>query len=167
MSEQGTETPAPAVQQNGFAPARVEAPTPSFSADVSETPEAVRASAEKTIAQFRDAYAQTRQTFEEATAAVEASLEQANRGSAELNAKVMELAQRNVNAGLDLARKLASVRSQTEAMELQAGFMREQFDAMQSQAEEMQQLGARIATEASQPFQQQVTRAVTRFTSSA
>ncbi|RIA55441.1 phasin family protein [Dichotomicrobium thermohalophilum] len=167
MSEQWTNTPAPGAQDTGFSPAQVAAPTPNFSAEVGETPEAIRAYAEKTLAQLRESYTQARQAMEDATAAMEASLDQATKGSTELNNKVMELTQRNLNAGFEFARKLASVRTQTEAMELQAGFMREQMNAIKTQAEEIQQLSARIATDASQPFQQQVTRTVSRFASSA
>ncbi len=165
MSEQWTNAPATSGHESGFAPAQVAAPTPNFSADVGETPEAIRAYAEKTISQLRESYAQTRQAMEDATAAMEASLDQAAKGSAELNSKVMEMAQRNMNAGFEFARKLASARTQTEAMELQTGFLREQLDAMKVQAEEIQQLSARIATDASQPFQQQVSRTMSRFTS--
>jgi phasin len=167
MSEQWTNTPAPAGQDTGFSPAQVAAPTPNFSADMGEAPEAVRAYAEKTIGQLRESYTQARHAMEDATAAMEASLDQATKGSSELNNKVMELAQRNVNAGFEFARKLASAQSQTEAMELQTGFMREQLNTMKAQAEEIQQLSARIATDASQPLQQQVTRAVSRFASTA
>ena len=71
--------------------------------------------------------------------------------------------ERNLGAGFEFARKLASARTQTEAMELQSGYVREQFDALKAQSEEIQQLSTRIATEASQPLQQQVTRTVTRF----
>jgi phasin len=167
MSEQWTNTPESGTPDSGFTPAQVSAPTPNFGVEAGETPEAIRAYAEKTIAQLRDSYAQTRQAMEDATAAMEASLDQASKGSSELNAKVMEMAQRNMSAGFEFARKLASARTQTEAMELQAGFMREQFEAMKTQSEEIQQLSARIATDASQPLQQQVTRTVGRFASSA
>lgn len=167
MSEQWAKTGAPDGQDTGFAPAQVAAPTPNFGAEVGETPEAIRAHAEKTIIQLRESWSQARQAMEDATAAMEASIDQASKGSAELNSKVMEMAQRNMSAGFELARKLANARTHTEAMELQAGFMHEQLDAMKSQAEEIQKLSARIATDASQPLQQQVTRTVGRFATSA
>jgi len=169
MSEQWTSnTPASTnLNESGFAPAEVAEPAPNFGQQAGETPEAFRAYAEKTIAQLRESYKQTRQAMEDTTVAMEASLEQANRGTAEFNSKVMELAERNMKAGFDFARKLASAQTQTEVMELQAGFMREQLDTLKAQAEEMQQLGTRIASDASQPIQQQMTRTVSRFASSA
>ncbi len=169
MSEQSTHnTPASTnLHDTGFAPARVAEPTPEFGAQVGETPEAVRAYAEKTLAQLRDSYAKAHQTMEDATAAMEASLDKASKGTAEFNSKVMELAERNMNAGFEFARRLAGAQTQTEAMELQAGFMREQLDALKTQADEIQQLSTRIATDASQPLQQQMTRTVERFSSSA
>jgi len=162
-------TPDTTTQNTGFTPAQVAAPTPQpqYEASSDDGQEAVRAYAEKSISQLRASYAQARQAMEDSTAALEASLESASKGTLEFNTKVMEMAQRNVNAGFEFARKLASARSQTEAMELQAGFMREQLDTIKTQAEEIQQLGARITNDASQPLQQQVTRTVSRFATSA
>lgn len=167
MSDFPTYPSTPDQQDHGFAPSQVAAPTPNYGASTHETPEQIRAYAEKTITQLREAYAQARQAMEDATTAMEASLDSASKGTAEFNTKVMEMAQRNVNAGFEFARKLASARSQSEALELQASFMREQLETLKAQSEEIQQLGARIATDASQPLQQQVTRTVGRFASSA
>jgi len=167
MSDYPTGMPATGTQDAGYTPVPVSAPTPNFSEQAGEAPEAVRAYAEKSIVQLRDSYAQARQAMEDATTAMETSLDQASKGAAEFNSKVIEMAQRNVNAGFEFARKLASARTQTEAMELQAGLMREQLDSLKAQAEEIQQLGARIATDASQPIQQQVSRTVSRYASSA
>jgi len=166
MSEQWTNASVPGAQETGFAPAQAVAPTPNFGAGSGDTPEAVRAYAEKTIAQLRGSYVQAREALEDATVAMETSLDQATKGSVELNNKMVEMAQRNINAGFEFARKLASVRSHTEALELQAGFMREQMDAMKAQAEEIQKLSTRIATDASQPLQQQVSRTANRFATS-
>ena len=160
-------TPDTTTQNTGFTPAQVAAPTPHYEASSDDSQEAVRAYAEKSISQLRASYTQARQAMEDSTSALEASLEHASKGTLEFNTKVMEMAQRNVNAGFEFTRKLASARSQTEAMELQAGFMREQLDAIKTQAEEIQQLGARITSDASQPLQQQVTRTVSRFATSA
>jgi len=166
MSDYPTTTPASvSTYESGFATAPATAAAQSFSEQAGEAPEAVRAYAEKTIAQLRDTYAQTRQSMEEATRALESSLDQASKGTSEFNTKVVEMAQRNVNAGFDFARKLAGARTQAEAIELQTAFMRQQLDAVKAQAEEIQQLTARIATDASQPFQQQFSRTVSRYTS--
>jgi len=166
MSDFPTTTPASVNSyETGFATAPATQSVQSFAEQAGETPEAVRAFAEKTIAQFRETYAQTRQSMEEATRALEVSLEQASKGTSEFNTKVMEMAQRNVNSGFDFARKLASARTQAEAVELQTAFMRQQLDAVKAQAEEIQQLTARIATDASQPFQQQFSRTVGRYAS--
>jgi len=168
MSEQWTSTPASTnMHDSGFAPAQVAEPVPNYADQAAATPEAVRAYADKTIAQLRESYAQARQAMEDATAAMEASIDKASKGTAEFNTKVIEMTERNMSAGFEFARKLASARTQAEAMEVQAGFMREQLDVLKAQSEEIQQLSSRIATDASQPLQQQVTRTVSRFSSSA
>ncbi|MFP3921140.1 MAG: phasin family protein [Dichotomicrobium sp.] len=168
MNTDPTSTPASTnPHETGFSPAQVAAPTPNFGEQAGDAPEAVRSYAEKTLSQLRESYAQARQAMEEATAAMETSLEQASKGTTEFNTKVMEMTQRNVNAGFEFARKLAGARTQAEAMELQASFLRDRLDALKAQSEEIQQLGARIATDASQPFQQQVSRTVSRYASNA
>lgn len=168
MTTDPTSTPASTnADETGFTPAQVATPTPNFGEQAGEAPEAIRAYAEKTITQLRESYAQARQAMEDATAAMETSLEQASKGTTEFNTKVMEMTQRNVNAGFEFARKLAGARTQAEAMELQAGFMRDQLEALKAQSEEIQQMSARIATDASQPLQQQVSRTVSRYASSA
>jgi len=131
MSDFPTTTPASVNSyETGFATAPATQSVQSFAEQAGETPEAVRAFAEKTIAQFRETYAQTRQSMEEATRALEVSLGQASKGTSEFNTKVMEMAQRNVNSGFDFARKMASARTQAEAVELQTAFMRQQLDAV-------------------------------------
>lgn len=162
-------TTTPSVSTNGhetgFAPAQVASPEPDFGKQATETPEAFRAYAEKSIAQLRDSYTQAREALDEVTAAFEASLDHASKGTSEFNVKVMEIAQRNVNTGFDFARKLAGARTGAEAIELQSSFMRQQFDTLKAQAEEIQQLTARIATDASEPIQQQVSRTIGRYAS--
>lgn len=166
MSEFPTTTPASVnTYETGFAHTPAAAPAQSFGAQASEAPEAFRAYAEKAIAQMRESYAQARQSLEDATRALEASVEQAGKGTSEFNVKVMEMAQKNVNSGFDFARKLAGARTQAEAIELQTAFVRQQFDAVKTQAEEIQQLAARVATDASQPIQQQFSRTVGRYAS--
>jgi phasin len=166
MNDYPTSTPASVnTYETGFATPPAVAPAQSFGAQAEDTPEAVRAYAEKTIAQFRDAYAHTRLSMEEATKALETALEQTGKGTSEFSTKVMEMAQKNANSGFDFARKLASARTQAEAVELQTAFMRQQFDTVKAQAEEIQQLTARIATDASQPIQQQFSRTVGRYAS--
>jgi len=165
MNDFPTTTPASvSTYDSGFAQTPA-APVQNFAEQAEETPEALRAYAEKTIAQMRESYAQARESLEDATRALEAALEQAGKGTSEFNVKVMEMAQNNVNSGFDFARKLASARTQAEAVELQTAFVRQQFDAAKAQAEEIQQLAARVATDASQPIQQQFSRSLGRYAS--
>ena len=168
MSDYPTTTPASVGSyEGGFAHTPAPSQAQHFAEQAAETPEAVRAYAEKTLAQLRESYTQARQSLEEATRALEASLEHANKGASEFNVKAMEMAQRNVNAGFEFARRLAGARSQAEAIEMQTQFMRDQLDAARAQSEEFQQLVARIATDASQPIQQQFSRSVGRYASKA
>lgn len=166
MNDYQTSSPATVGgYETGFAQPPAAAPAQTFGEQASEAPEAVRAYAEKTLAQLRESYTQARQSLEEATRALESSLTQASQGASEFNVKVMDMAQRNVNTGFEFARRLAGARTQAEMLELHSAFMRQQLDTIKAQAEEIQQLSARVATDASQPIQQQFSRTIGRYAS--
>src|SRR4026209_2287166 len=77
--------------------------------------EGLRALAEKNIAQAREAYAHSKDALEAGLETLERSLDALGQGATALNHKVMDIAQRNINSGFDLAKGLAA-----EAIELQA-----------------------------------------------
>lgn len=132
-----------------------------------DVPEAVRSFVESSVAQLRESYERAKQALEDATSALEAALDKAGKGAAELNVKTMEMAQKNLNSGFEFAKKLASAKTPSEFVELQAAYMREQTEVMRAQAEEIQELAAKIATEATSPIQQQFSRTVERFASAS
>ena len=64
-------------------------------------------------------------------------LEAANQSAATVNRKVIEMTQRNLNLGFDLAKSLAgSARHPSEIVRLQTSFWRKQFGELTAQAEE-------------------------------
>lgn len=148
------------------APTEVPVQTPmqqAIAAGELDVPESVRSFVETSLAQIRESYERAKSSLEDATAALENSLDKAGKGATELNVKVMDIAQVNLNSGFDFAKQLASARTPAEFLELQAGYMRQQIDVMRAQAEEMQELATKIATEAASPIQQQISRSVERF----
>jgi hypothetical protein len=74
------------------------------------------------------------------------------------NRKIIEIAQRNVNSGFDLAKSLAGAKNLAEAMELQGAYWRKQFGALAAQAEEVRALSTEMAAAASEPLKEQVKR---------
>jgi phasin len=76
----------------------------------------------------------------------------------DIQLKGMEFAQANVNAGFAFARKLFAVKEPTEAFSLQQAFVKEQAEALQRQATELNELTVTLAKEAIKPVQESVTK---------
>src|SRR5215475_8802355 len=77
----------------------------SFKLDTT-VPESVRALAEKTVNQSREAYERGKDALEEAIDALERSFDAAGQGATAFNRKLIDLAQRNLNSAFDLAKSL-------------------------------------------------------------
>ena len=123
-------------------------------------PESVRALAEKTVTQTREAYERGKDSLEDSIGAMERSLDAAGQGATAFNRKVVELAQRNLTSGFDLAKDLAAAKNLAEIVELQSAFIRDQFEVFASQAGEIRTLTTKIAADTSEPIKDQVTRSL-------
>jgi phasin len=121
-------------------------------------PESVRALAEKTVTQTREAYEKAKGALEDAVDAMERSFDAAGQGAAAFNRKLIDITQRNLNSSFDLAKKLAGAKNLAEIVELQSAFVRQQFDAMAGQASEIRALSTKIAADASEPIKAQVAK---------
>ena len=126
----------------------------------SEFPEGARELAEKTVAQTREAYERSKDTLEAALETIERSYDAMGQGAAALNRKIIEIAQRNLNSGFDLARSLATAKTLAEMVELRASYWRKQFSALVAQAEEVRALSTKVAAEMSEPMKAHVKRSV-------
>jgi len=101
-----------------------------------EVPTEMRDFAEKSVEQARRAFdgfmsaaQRAADTMENAGSTVQASAKDATRRS-------FTYAEQNVAAAFDLAQRLVRARDMQEAMQIQAEFVRSQFNAMQSQVKE-------------------------------
>ena len=93
-------------------------------------PEGVRALAEKSVTQTREAYNRSADAFQASVATFERSFDAAGQGAAAFNRKIVDIARRNVNSGFDLAKSLAGAKSLADMVELQAAYWRKQFDTL-------------------------------------
>ena len=125
-----------------------------------DTPEAMRALVAKNLAQSREFYDRSKDALEGLLESWERSFGAAGKGAAALNRKVIDIAQRNINSGFDLAKNLAGARSLAEIMELQAAYWRKQFDTLGAQAEEVRSLSNQVTADAARPVQEQVKRSM-------
>ena len=111
-------------------------------------PEGVRALAESTVDQTREAYDRSTDAFEVSVATFEKSFDTAGRGAAAFNRKIIDIAQRNLSSGFDLAKSLAGAKTLTDMVEVQAAFWRKQFGTMTAQAEEVRELSTKVSADA-------------------
>ena len=121
-------------------------------------PESVRALAEKTVTQTREAYEKSKDALEEAVNSLERSFDAAGQGATAFNRKLIDIAQRNLNSGFDLAKSLAGAKNLAEIVELQSAFIRHQFDVFANQASEIRALSSKIAADTAEPIKNQVAR---------
>jgi phasin len=131
----------------------------SFKLDTT-VPESVRALAEKTVNQSREAYERGKDALEEAIDALERSFDAAGQGATAFNRKLIDLSQRNLNSAFDLAKSLAGAKNLGEIVELQSAFIRRQFDVFASQANEIRALSTKIAADTTEPIKSQVSRSL-------
>ena len=123
-------------------------------------PEAARELAENTVAQTREAYERSKYTLEVALETVERSYDVLGQGAAALNRKIIEIAQRNINSGFDLARSLATAKTLAEIVELRATYWRKQFTELAAQAEEIRALSTKVAGDMAEPIKAHMERSV-------
>jgi phasin len=83
----------------------------------------------------------------------------ASKGAVDFNLQLLEVAQANMNAAFDFARRLARVSSPTEFFELSAEHTRKQVETLTEQTKQLTTLAQKAATEAAQPLQMGATKA--------
>jgi phasin len=121
-------------------------------------PEGVRALAEKTVAQSREASDRTLDAFDASLATFEKSFEAAGQGAAAFNRKMVDIARRNVDVSFDLATSLAGAKNLADIVELQAAFWRKQFGVLAAQAEEVRVLSTKVTADIARPIKSQMAR---------
>ena len=112
-----------------------------------EVPQAMRDLAERNIAQMRETYERSKDALEGIVQSWERSFDATNQGAVALNRKIIDIAQRNINSGFDLAKRLAGAKNLAEATELQADYCRNHLYTLAAQAEEVRTLSAQVAAD--------------------
>ena len=128
-----------------------------------QMPEAVRVFAEKNIAQTREIYERSKDALETVLESWERTFDAAGQGAVALNRKVIDITQRNINAGFDFAKSLIGAKTLAEAMELHSTYWSKQLNALRAQAEEVRDLSTRVSSEVVEPAKAQVKRSVAEF----
>ena len=98
----------------------------------SQVPDTFRVLAERNVAQARELYESSKNTLQAVLENWQKSFGAAGKGAARVNRRVIDLAERNINTGFDLATDLAGARNLGEVMELQASYWRKLLGELQA-----------------------------------
>ena len=112
------------------------------------------------VGQTREAYDRSKDAFEASIATFERSFDAAGWGAAAFHRKIIDIAQRNVNSGFDLAKSLAGAKNLAHVVELQAAYWQKLFSALTAQAAEVRALSTKVTADAGEPLKEQVKRGV-------
>src|SRR6476661_6521376 len=123
-----------------------------------QVPASMRALAEMNVEQTRALYQRSANAFEAAFESWQDCLDAAGQGAVAFNRKIMDIAERNISSGFDLATRLARAKNPVEAIELQAAYWRKQFGELRMQAEEVRTLLKRVTDSVAEPIKAQVTQ---------
>ena len=97
-----------------------------------EVPETFRVLAERNVAHTRELYEGSKNTLQAVLESWQKSFGAAGQGTAALNRRFVDLAERNINTGFDLATRLAGAKTLAEVMGLQAAYWRKLFGELQA-----------------------------------
>ena len=111
-------------------------------------PEGVRALADQTVRQTREAYDHSLNAFDASVSTFERSFDAVGQGAAAFSRKFIDIARRNVDASFDLANSLTGAKTLTDMVQLQAIFLRKQFGILAVQAEEVRVLSTNVTADA-------------------
>lgn len=89
---------------------------------------------------------------------IEESLKAAMPAAVAVNRKLVDIAQTNMNSGLELARDLAAAKSPVEMMMLGMTYWQEHMGVFQAQAQELRTLSATLMTTANEPIRAHIRR---------
>ena len=98
----------------------------------------VRSLAEKQVRATKDLYERAKDALEATLATWERSFDEAaSQGAVALNRKIIDITQRNITSGFELAKSLAGAKNLAEAMELQTSYWQKQLGTLSDEAEEV------------------------------
>jgi hypothetical protein len=112
--------------------------------------------AERAMDESREVYDRSTDALEASIVTFERTFDAAGQGAVAFNRKIIDIAQRNVSSGFDLAKSLASAKNLSEMVELQAAYWQKLLGTLSSQTQEVRALVTRVAAAAGEPLKEQV-----------
>ena len=120
-----------------------------------QVPNPLRSLAEMNVAQSRELYERSKNALQAVFESWEKSFGAASQGAIAFNRRLLNIAERNVNMGFDLATNLVEAKNLSDAMQVQANYWRKHFHELSSQAAEMRLLSAKTASKVTEPLKAQ------------
>ena len=102
---------------------------------------------EKAVDQSREVYDRSKDALDASVATLERTFDAAGQGVVAFNRKIIEIAQRNVNSGFDLAKSLAGAKN-LPSYGIASSLLAEAVRCTRSQAEEVRALSTKMAAAA-------------------
>lgn len=121
-----------------------------------QVPATLRDLAERNILQTRAIYERSKDAIEAVLVSWNKSFGAANQGAVALNLKVIDITERNISTGFDLAMNLAGAKNVAEAVEMQSAYWRKQLAQLQAQAEEVRSPLSRLNANVTEPIESQI-----------
>lgn len=153
-----TPVAAPVIEKAAPVVARVEAKAKAETNLVAEAfkpfadmQEKLRMGTEQGLNQFRSQYDAFKGKAETATNKLEASMQAAQAGTREFNAKVFDLFRAQANASLNHVQALFAVKDVAEAVKLQQSFVSAQMEDLKVQSQALADLAKKVTTEMVEP----------------
>ena len=116
-----------------------------------EIPSEIRAFAERSVEQARQAFDGFISAAHQAVSAFEGQAETARKGAKDVTQKAMGFAEQNIANSFDLAQRLVQAKDMQEVLKLQADFVKNQMQVLTEQARELGERTSEAAREATKP----------------
>lgn len=115
-----------------------------------EIPPEMRAFAEKSVEQAKQAFDGFVAAAQHAVSAAETQASAARTGAKEVGELAIQFTERNIASSFDFAQKLLRARNSEEVLALHGDYVKSQMAALSDQAKELSQRAARMAPKAPQ-----------------
>jgi phasin len=120
-------------------------------ADRFEVPPEMRAIAEKSVEQAKQAFDGFISAAHKAVSTFEGQAENARKGAKDVTEKAMTFAERNIANSFEFAQQLVRAKDVQEFMRLQADYVRTQMQALTEQAKDLGESTSKAARDATTP----------------
>jgi phasin len=112
-----------------------------------QIPPEMRALAENSVEQAKQAIEGFISAAHRAVSALEGQGETARKGAKDMREKAMDFAEQNITGSFDLAQKLVHAKDVQEMLELQSAYIKTQMQVLAEQARELGQSTGKMATD--------------------